>query len=209
MTVFLRPPAFLQRLSSPFLCWSMPAGENKIYLTFDDGPCPEHTLSVLKTLENHNAKATFFVLGENAERHPCLIQAMENAGHHIAGHGYRHLDGWFTSCSSYVENVVRGSEQLSSRLFRPPFGRIRPDQIWRLKRMGFHVVMWSLLSGDYSSRLSPHAGLEFLLQHTSDGNIIVFHDSAAAEKSCSFSLPRFLEHFSRKGFHFHSLPNRL
>lgn len=204
----LRPPAFLQGLSSSFLCWSMPAGEKKIYLTFDDGPCPETSREVLHLLRDHNALATFFVTGEKALHHPEIINEIKEAGHHLANHGYHHMDGCFVSCSRYVENVLRCSDQISSRVFRPPYGRIRPDQLWRLRRMGYHVVMWSLLSGDYSSRLSPRAGLEFLLQYTSDGHIIVFHDHLTARKSCLHMLPPFLEHFSNKGFGFHALPYR-
>ena len=76
----VKTPRFMQAMF-PNYTWNVKTDEKVIYLTFDDGPIPEVTPWVLETLEQHNAKATFFCVGENVEKHPSVFQQVLNAGH--------------------------------------------------------------------------------------------------------------------------------
>ena len=84
--------------------WDFPNIEKKIYLTFDDGPTPEITEWVLEELEKYNAKATFFCIGHNIEKHPEIFKRVIENGHSIGNHTFNHLNGWKTSISEYIEN---------------------------------------------------------------------------------------------------------
>lgn len=93
--------------------WDIPNNENKIYLTFDDGPTPEVTEWVLEQLQKYNAKATFFCIGNNIKKFPELFSKVINEGHSIGNHTFNHLNGWKTSTDEYLENVKRCESEVS------------------------------------------------------------------------------------------------
>lgn len=190
--------------------WHRDRKEKIIYLTFDDGPVPEVTPFVLRTLEDYGAKATFFCVGDNVRQHSGILAQTLRAGHRIGNHTFNHLNGWNTPGNRYLQNVQKCQEALppagTSRksLFRPPYGRIRPSQA-RALRSAYELIMWDVLSADFDSSLSPEQCLEKSIRYTRPGSIIVFHDSYKAFPNLQWVLPRYLRHFSSLGYRFQPL----
>ena len=195
------------------LVWDVPNTENKIYLTFDDGPIPEITVWVLEELKKHDAKATFFCIGHNIEKHPEIFEKVINEGHSIGNHTFNHLNGWKTSTEEYLKNTFLCEEQileskicnLKSKIFRPPYGKIRTSQSKKLRRLGYKIIMWDVLSADYDTSISPEKCLENVLQNVSSGSIIVFHDSVKAFPNLEYTLPKALKYWTAKGFVFDTI----
>ncbi|MCX2573094.1 polysaccharide deacetylase family protein [Pedobacter sandarakinus] len=191
----------------PSLLWNKSRNEKVIYLTFDDGPIPNVTDFALKTLAEFNAKATFFCIGDNIIKHPEVFERLKNAGHAIGNHTFNHLRGWKTDDDTYLANTLKCQSLTQTKLFRPPYGRIKKSQISTLKSSvaNLEIVMWDVLSGDFDVNLSPHKCYQNVIKHTENGSIIVFHDSLKAFDRMKYTLPRTLEYFSTKGFKFLSL----
>ena len=199
----VKTPWLLKRLY-PSLLWNNHRTRNSIYVTFDDGPIPIVTPFVLNILQKHNAKATFFCIGDNVNKHPDIFEQVKNAGHAIGNHTYNHLKGWATDDQTYRDNFLKCDEQLHSNLFRPPYGRIKRSQIKLLRetKPELQIVMWDVLSGDYDARLKPENILRNVLKHTQPGSIILFHDSLKAFDRLEYVLPRAMEEWGRKGYEF-------
>jgi len=193
-------PRLLQTLF-PTYTWRLPTAEPTIYLTFDDGPIPEVTPWVLDTLRAYGARATFFCVGENAERHPDLLRQVLREGHSIGNHTYNHLNGWETPTLPYAHNVRRCARAVPSRLFRPPYGKMLPRQSAWLRRH-FQIVMWDVLSGDYDPQFSPQQCLRHVTDHARPGSIVLMHDSLKAERNLRQLLPAALQFFQEKGWRF-------
>ena len=104
-------PAFIKKLY-PRRIWSFPDAGKKLYLTFDDGPIPEVTPWVLEQLKTYHAKATFFCIGENIEKHPEIFRQLLSAGHSVANHTYNHLNGWKTPADEFLQNVLLAQETI-------------------------------------------------------------------------------------------------
>lgn len=207
--MFLHKTNFLMRALYPSFVWRKPSDEKKIYLTFDDGPISEVTEFVLETLEKYNAQATFFCIGDNISKNPTIFQKILNNGHSVGNHTFNHLRGWATDDVTYLENVAKCQTEIQknghhTKLFRPPYGRIKRRQASSLLA-DYEIVMWDVLSGDFSQNLSPETILKQTIKHTEAGSIVLLHDSIKANASMSYALPRFLEHFSTQGFQFSKL----
>jgi peptidoglycan/xylan/chitin deacetylase (PgdA/CDA1 family) len=200
----MRGRMLLHRLFRSFR-WRMPAREKILYLTFDDGPVPAVTPWVLGLLEAYRAKATFFCVGENVTRHPEIYRELLTRGHATGNHTYRHRNGWMTSTSEYIADAERCREVVGSRLFRPPYGKIRPSQVWAL-RNNYELVMWDVLSKDYDVRLTGRQCLERVVRTAGPGSIVVFHDSVKAAPRLREALPGVLSHFHALGYRFEALP---
>ncbi|MEK6615521.1 MAG: polysaccharide deacetylase family protein, partial [Bacteroidota bacterium] len=100
-------PKWLMRKFYSSAIWRVPTKEKKIFLTFDDGPIPEVTPQALAILKEYKAKATFFCIGANIEKHPEVFQQIISDGHSIGNHTYNHLNGWKTKTKEYLENVEK------------------------------------------------------------------------------------------------------
>lgn len=205
-----RTPFFLPWLY-PTLTWRMPAHDQTLYLTFDDGPVPGPTEFVLDTLREHDAKATFFCIGDNVRKHPHIFRKILDDGHAVGNHTFNHVNGWKYPVQYYIDNLKRCETQLQgemtvpvSRLFRPPYGRITRKQIRALA--DYRIIMWDVLSVDYDRSLDAQACLRRTVKATRPGSIIVFHDSLKAEKNLVYVLPKLLTHFRAAGFQFKSIP---
>lgn len=204
-TMFIpaRVPRIVKGTMSSML-WSVaPTAENIIYLTFDDGPIPVVTPWVVETLRSFNAKATFFCVGDNAAKHPELLEQLSNEGHRIGNHTFNHLNGWKTADREYLRNVIQASEVLETELFRPPYGKLKPSQS-KVLRKQYRIVMWSVLTQDYDQNISGEQCLQNALS-CRNGDIVLFHDSIKAEENLRYALPKFLEHYSKLGFEFRTL----
>lgn len=188
-----------------------------LYLTFDDGPIPEITDFVVETLGQFQANATFFCVGDNIQKHPEVFQRIQHLGHSVGNHTYNHLNGWRTPNSNYWENIKQCKQAMQEHslanvpwqivekpLFRPPYGRFTGKQA-NIIHQHFTVVMWDVLTNDYDKRLSPEKCLRASLRSSTDGAIVVLHDSLKAAKNMMFTLPRYLAHFKEKGYQFAAL----
>lgn len=188
--------------------WKMPAEDNKIYLTFDDGPHPSITPFVLDTLEKVGAKASFFCIGNNVRQFPEVFEEIKARGHRIGNHTYDHLNGWKTKDDLYVENVKRASELINSNLFRPPHGRLKKSQkkLLKLNKIDFQLVMWDVLSGDFDVKLDYRDCMKNVMKGVEPGSIIVFHDSEKAFPRLGKMLGETLEILADGGFQMIALP---
>jgi peptidoglycan/xylan/chitin deacetylase (PgdA/CDA1 family) len=186
----------------PKLIWEIPISKPTIFLTFDDGPVPKATEFVLNQLEINKAKATFFCIGENIIKNPTIFNEIVSNGHSIGNHTMNHLNGWSTGNEQYIKNFNDCQSLIpDATLFRPPYGKIRKSQeIIILKT--HKIIMWDVISYDFSVDLKPEICLEKCIKYTRSGTVIVFHDSLKAYKNLSYVLPKYIAHFKEKGFSF-------
>lgn len=205
--LFTKTPGLLKSIY-PDCLWKIDTNENKIYLTFDDGPIPDITPFVLSELKKWNAKATFFCIGKNIQSHTEIYRQIIAEGHRTGNHTYDHLNGWNVSDAQFYENIEQCQSLLDSlgstsntKLFRPPYGKLKPAQYKYLKRK-YQIVMWDVLTFDFDLKISAQKVLENAIKNTESGSIIVMHDSLKAMHKVTFSLPKFLEFFTAKGFTF-------
>ncbi len=205
--LFTKTPALLSSLY-PACLWKVATEEKKLYLTFDDGPIPEVTPFVLDELKKYKAKATFFCIGKNVEANPGIFKRIIKEGHSIGNHTFDHMSGWKHQNKTYFANIEKGNKALGrenkARLFRPPYGKLKPSQYLALKGK-YKIVMWDVLTFDFDLKVPKGLVLRNTLKHTKPGSIIVFHDSLKAQPKLEYALPRVLEHFSAKGFKFEKL----
>ncbi len=194
--MLFRKPPFLQHVM-PSLIWNL-EGSDAVYLTFDDGPTPGVTEWVLETLERYGAHATFFCLGKNVEQHPETFAKILAAGQGVGNHTYSHQKGWRMSVQRYVEDVDFAAQLIPGDLFRPPYGRITPAQA-RVLGERYHLIMWDVLSRDYSSWVSPRRCVKNVTRHVREGSIVVFHDSQKSARRMKYALPRVLDYIYNKG----------
>ena len=191
----------------PNRIWEITPSEKTIYLTFDDGPHPSITPLVLAELRKYKANATFFCIGKNVMEHPDVYNAIISQGHAVGNHTQNHLDGFKTPEDIYLKDVAEAGQQISTNLFRPPYGRLRHAQANKLRMRPFdlNIIMWSVLSGDFDRGLNKEKCLKNVLDNSDAGSIIVFHDSEKAAEKMLFTLPKTLEFFAGKGYNFRGL----
>jgi peptidoglycan-N-acetylglucosamine deacetylase len=195
------------RLLFPKYIWRIPVVDNIVYLTFDDGPTPEVTHWVLNQLEAYNAKATFFCIGNNIQNNREIFESILNQGHAIGNHTYNHLNGWQNTTSSYLENtlkcetVIQKYSTQKTKLFRPPYGKIKRAQAKRLLQLGYKIIMWDVLSYDFDKNTSTEECLNNVVHSIEPGSIIVFHDSLKAWERLEYVLPKTLKYLKDNQFH--------
>ena len=207
MFYFVKTPKWLQIMYSQRL-WEMDKNKKEIYLTFDDGPHEVITGFVLNELKKYNAEATFFCIGNNVLKYPQIYKRIIDENHSVGNHTQQHLNGYNTHDKIYVDDILEASKSIESNLFRPPYGRIKAFQAKVISSLNkpFKIVMWTLLSGDFDSTISPKRCFENVAFKTSNGSIIVFHDSEKAKERMMYALPKVLKLFSDQGFSFKKLP---
>ena len=213
---FFSVPSTIQWLI-PSCTWRKVGQEKVIYLTFDDGPHPEITAWVIDELKKHQIKATFFCVGDNLKKHPETAKQLLTEGHQIGNHTMHHIKGWKHKNVDYLKDIedcdteIRkiheqmNDEKAQPRLFRPPYGQIKPSQIKRLRTKGYEIIQWSNLSCDYDKRLNCEKSLSALVKNAKPGSIVVFHDSEKAENQLKKILPRYLKALLADGYTFQTL----
>ncbi len=199
-----RPPEWFRRLA-PEAWFRLPdAGERRVYLTFDDGPIPEVTPQLLDILDEYGIKATFFMVGDNVRKYPALYEEVIKRGHAVGNHTMHHLVGMKERTRFYMDDIREAAGYIDSKLFRPPHGWLRWNQRLALRRQGYKLVMYDLVTRDYSKRLTEDEVFENVGCYARPGSIIVFHDSLK-------SLPRFgalrrsIEWLTAEGYSFGKL----
>lgn len=196
-----RPP-LLYRLLFPEAIWRIKKNRQKVvFLTFDDGPIPEVTPWVLDTLDKYGVKATFFMVGDNVARHPELYEEVKRRGHSVGNHTMHHLQGMKVTSYRYMHDITEANDLIDSPLFRPPHGLLRWKQARAIKDR-YNIVMYDLVTRDYSKKLTPEKVLGNVRRFARNGSIIVFHDSLKAEKNMKAVLPQAIEWLRSRGYSF-------
>lgn len=171
--MLIEQPPLLLRWIYPSALWRMDPKEKSVYLTFDDGPIPEITPWVLDLLDRYGIKATFFMVGDNVRKHPKEFQMVVERGHRIGNHTFNHIRGSEYLSRNYLSNADKANEYLHTNLFRPPHGHMRWLQYMVLKRK-YQIVMWDLVTRDYSKRLNGPQVFNILKKYVRNGSIITF-----------------------------------
>jgi peptidoglycan/xylan/chitin deacetylase (PgdA/CDA1 family) len=185
--------------------WDIPGKDKTIYLTFDDGPTPEVTEWVLSQLESFGAKATFFCIGSNIEKHPEILKKIITSGHNVGNHTFNHVNGWHTKTEIYMDNVLEcaaaiENNGIKTNLFRPPYGKLSRKLSRLLRDSGYKIIMWDILSADFDQTITPQKCLENVLKNINPGSIIIFHDSVKAFRNLEYALPKTLDFLAANGY---------
>lgn len=176
-------------------------GRKMVYLTFDDGPIPEVTPQLLDLLDQYGIKATFFMVGDNVRKYPELYREVLKRGHRVGNHTMHHIQGFKVDKDEYLRDVAEGAEYIESDLFRPPHGWIKRSQAEALTDK-YRVVMFDLVTRDYSKRLNADDVFNNVKRYARDGSIIVFHDSLRSLPRLFEALPKSIEWLREQGYQF-------
>lgn len=197
---------------------SGPANENKVALTFDDGPDPRFTPQILDILKEYNVKATFFLMGARAEKYPDLVKRIQDEGHIIGNHTFFHPNLVKQADVQTLEREVTNTENklaqlvgYRTKLFRAPYGFLYNELVEKLRDMNYSVVAWSVDSLDW--RESPPEQIAYnVLSNIQPGAIILMHDGAAWDEDRTNtikSLRQIIPNLKEQGFQFETVPKLL
>ncbi len=201
--MIIEQPARILRLFYPHALWRMGQTERVVYLTFDDGPIPEATPFILDVLEREGVKATFFMVGDNAAKYPHLLEEVRRRGHRIGNHTFHHLKGFGWRVWDYLVDIKQAEDLLQTdRLFRPPHGWMAPIRYRILRHLGWRVVMWDVVTRDYSRLLTADDVLDNVKRLTRPGSIITMHDSLKSIDKLKQALPEAVRWLKEQGYEF-------
>ena len=209
--MFTKVPNFIQRFF-PNIIWKKKTDEKKIWLTFDDGPEEEVTEFILETLKKFNIKASFFLIGKKIQEFPELTKEIIKEGHIVGNHSFSHLNGFKSKKEEYIYDIELGQKLINEKLvemgitnkikiFRPPFGRILPQQIKRLKE-NYKIVMWDIFSWDFKKNISPEKIYNNVIDNVVEGSILVFHNNNKSLDNLKLTLEDTLVKLKERGFVF-------
>lgn len=167
----------------PAVAWrrGLPEGR-RVALTFDDGPDPGATPRLLRLLAARDLRATFFLIGARAARHPEVVRAIAEGGHEIGNHTWRHRNAWLLSPRAAALEVTEGARILADivgrppRLFRPPWGIVNAATLATARRLGLTTVLWSIQHEGLRPR-TPAVQVRHITDRLHDGAIIDLHDA--------------------------------
>jgi len=194
----VKTPPIIKTIFSDFV-WSLDTDSKEVFITFDDGPIPELTPWVLDELKKYDFKATFFCVGDNVRKYPEIYQRIIAEGHSVGNHTYNHLNGWNNDLDTYLENIKKCDKVVSSDLFRPPYGKMKPNQSAVIKTEK-SIIMWDVLSGDFDQTISQEKCLSNVMDNFVPSLIIVYHDNLKSEKNRGNAYLRFLNHLAKDGY---------
>lgn len=189
------------------LRYSNPSSEMKLALTFDDGPDPVRTPEILDFLSKHRIPATFFVVGENAEIYPELIQRELAEGHEVGNHTFTHADlsklNYRQQCDEviFAENVLFEQNEHRTSLLRPPGGLYNRNTFRMAQRFDYTLILWSLDTRDWAHTPSDQI-TEKVLTEVKDGDVILFHDYISGESPTLAALEKVIPELLRRGYEF-------
>lgn len=200
--MIIEQPAIYLRWLFPGAIWRMDKKKKDIYITFDDGPIPEATPWILDVLDTYGIKATFFMVGENAFKHPDLLEEVKRRGHRIGNHTYNHMGAFKHTNKTYFDNVEKANQLLHTNLMRPPHGIMRWHNYIKLRKNNYKIIMWDLVTRDYSRNLTAEDVLWNVKHYVRNGSIITFHDSLKSIDKLQKMLPAALEWLIDQGYTF-------
>jgi peptidoglycan/xylan/chitin deacetylase (PgdA/CDA1 family) len=157
-------------------------GRRQVALTFDDGPDPEATPRLLRLLDERDVRATFFLIGERAARHPELVRAIAAGGHEVGNHTWRHRNAWLLPPGAAAREITEGARILGEilgsppHLYRPPWGIVNLSTMATAHRLGLVTVLWSVQHEGLRPR-SPADQLRHVTDRLHEGAIVDLHDA--------------------------------
>jgi peptidoglycan-N-acetylglucosamine deacetylase len=193
----------------------------QIALTFDDGPNEPYTSHVLSILGQHHIRATFFVIGSNAQRHPDICRRIVDSGHVIGNHSYHHRkslclksDRAIVRDIEMTHRTIRECAGVDPVLFRPPYGFRSPWLMRTAHRLGYTVVTWDNMTTDWKADTCHDEITERIIRRARPGGVIVLHDGRNARPGYDRSqmlqaLPLLIKALKEKGFEFATVPELL
>ena len=199
--MIIEQPARWLRWLYPKAIWRMNPEEHSVYLTFDDGPIPESTPFILKTLDDFGIKATFFMVGDNVRKHPDLYKQIIDAGHQVGNQTYNHIGAFKHWAITYAVNTEKANKLIKAHLFRPPHGWMRHSEYWWLGKY-YKIIMWDLVTRDYSKWLTADDVLNNVKKYSRNGSIITFHDSLKSIDKLRYALPASIKWLKEQGYEF-------
>ena len=203
--MIIEQPAKWLRWIYPHALWRMDKNEHAVYLTFDDGPIPQSTPFILDTLRKFGIKATFFMVGDNVRKYPKLYEQIVAEGHQVGNHTFHHLGSFKHWAITYGYDVQDANELIHSHLFRPPHGWMR-HAVYRWLSRKFTIVMWDLVTRDYSKWLTADDVVNNVKRYARNGSIITFHDSLKSIDKLQTALPESLQWLKDQGYEFKTIP---
>jgi peptidoglycan/xylan/chitin deacetylase (PgdA/CDA1 family) len=198
--LFVKTPSIAKYLY-PSLVWKKNTEQKKIWITFDDGPDKKVTPFLVNLLEKFNIKATFFIVGSQAKKHPELVKLIINNGHKIGNHSFSHLSGYSTKNNKYLQDVEQAKKYIDSDIFRPPYGKITPFQIKNLTK-DFKIIMWDIMSWDFKENISSNKIFKNVMDNVESGSIILFHNNLKSYKNLKKSLELILKKLKEQEYQF-------
>ncbi|MGG1876202.1 polysaccharide deacetylase family protein [Paenibacillus cisolokensis] len=189
----------------------------RIALTFDDVPDPRFTGKVLDVLQQYDVKATFFVVGNRAKKHPDLLKRIHEEGHAIGNHSYNHAQLNKLRLPDFIKQIERTNAVIESivgvtpTLIRPPYGDINEEQLRWARKNGYKVVNWNVDSLDWKG-LNKDEVKHNILSAIGPGSIVLQHAGGGAGSDLTGSiqaLPEIITELKRQGYDFVTLPDML
>lgn len=181
----------------PGILWKGEGGEKDVHLTFDDGPIPEVTPWVLDMLKKYGQQATFFCVGDNVRKYPEIYNRITAEGHGVGNHTFHHLNGWNTDSKNYLTDVELAGEYIQSDLFRPPYGKMKMDQYFSIKK-NHRIVLWTYMSGDFERSFNADTCLGEVKKYSKAGAVLVFHDNVKTKENVEKVLPLILDFYKKE-----------
>lgn len=181
--------------------------EKILALTFDDGPHPKYTDEILDILVKYNVKATFFVIGKNAERYPKIIKRISDGGHEIGNHTYSHVTAEKVSSEKFKEELYKTHSALrritgkAPVLFRPPTGHCNAVTVKCATEMDYKLIVWTVDTRDWSHE-STQSIVNTVKKRARSGSIVLFHDYISSPSPTPEALRILIPYLLNEGYRF-------
>jgi peptidoglycan/xylan/chitin deacetylase (PgdA/CDA1 family) len=192
-------PLFISRWLYRRALFRLKTRERILCLTFDDGPSAGSTERILEILGKSGIKAVFFCTGKQAASNPELMSLIHSGGHVIGNHGYDHVSGFSSTQEDYLKNCFDAFPLTSDKIFRPPYGRMKPGQYRKLSER-FTIILWDLMAYDFDSSFGAERSLAVLKKNIRPGSIIVLHDKP--DSTVHDFLEEFINYCLKEGYRF-------
>ena len=199
----------LHQLFFPSLVWKMDSPS--IFLTFDDGPHPVATPTVLNILKSYNIKATFFLSGNAVGKNQSIVKEIAAEGHSIGIHAYNHSRTIAFSKNETMREILQTKQEIekivpfTSNIFRPPFGFFSWKTISAARAQNYRLIMWTTLTGDFRENWSNERIVTTALTKLTKGSILVFHDNELTKSRIASILPETITRIQDLGFTFQAI----
>lgn len=202
--------AHVTRLADAYRIERRLASQDRVALTFDDGPHAQGTPAVLEALARGGASATFFLVGEQVARRPALAREIVDAGHEVAVHGYRHsllLRRRVRELAADLDRalaVIADATGVAPVLYRPPYGVFSSGALAHVRERGWRPLLWSTWGRDWERRATPQSIARRATSGLRPSDVVLLHDSDAYSSADSWrrtaaALPSVLEAVSALG----------
>ena len=197
--------------SKVFMNVAVAPSQKVVALTFDDGPLGGPSEKILKILKDNNIKATFFLIGRNAQANPELVKKIYADGHVIGNHSWSHPYNRHTRAGAQAEiektsDIIASITGVRPNLFRPPGGLLHTGLAEYAKSQKMGIVLWSADSIDYRARNSPERLIRNIFKEVRPGGIVLMHDGGIRRTNTSEALPMVIKRLRQESYKFVTLP---